>query len=451
MVAGSENAILTGVSIDTRALEAGALYFAIQGRRFDGHEFVGQALSAGAAGAVVSRVVSPSSGGVLIEVADTSTALLQLAAHHRRVWGKRLACITGSVGKTTTKEILAELLGGMYSVRRSEGNYNNIYGLSLTLLGLEGSHDAAVVELGMNAPGEIAQLAAAAAPELGVLTNVEPVHLEFFSSLEQIAEAKGELLGALPADGTLVYNADDAHVALLAARFGGRRISYGLSLNADFAAESIVSQALEGSDFVLRAGGRMQPVRLPLMGRHNIYNFLAAAAAAHAWGIDLAELAERAGAVRAAAHRGVALRFAAGFTLIDDAYNSNPGALQRMLGQLEAMGGYERKVLVAGEMLELGSASEQFHEECGGRAARLGVQLLIGVQGEARSICRGAVAAGMPAGRVHFFEDAASATDFLLGQLRRGDLVLLKGSHGVHLEKIVEKICEEYALEKAGE
>lgn len=447
LIAGSEMAVLTGVSLDTRKLHSGDLYFAIKGNRFDGHDFVERALDIGAGGVVVSEAAEPSHPGPRIKVADTSTALLRLAAHHRRKWEGQLACVTGSVGKTTTKEILAELLQAQYRVHRSPGNFNNIYGLSLSLLGLEAGHERAVIEIGMNASGEIEQLASAAAPDLGLLTNVEAAHMEFFQSIEEIAEAKAELLQALPPHGLLVYNADDARLASLADRYRGRKISYGLRESNDVGAESIVPEGLTGTRFRLRADGRRQPVRLPLPGRHNVSNFLAAAAAAAAWGIELEEIAERAAGISPVAHRGVVSRFQEGFTLIDDTYNSNPRAVQRMIEQLDTTPGFQRKILVAGEMLELGSKTEAFHQDCGRAVARGGIDLLLGIQGAARLFCESAVDAGMPAEWVHFFEDSDSAGTFLLEELQSGDLVVLKGSRGVHLETLVSRIHRRFNLE----
>ena len=441
LIAGSENTVFTSVSIDTRTLQAGALYFAIPGPRFDGHDFVDRSLQQGAAGAVVSRDMSGPERAVLIEVPDTSRALLRLAAYHRRLWGRRLACITGSAGKTTTKEILARLLETKYAVHKSPGNFNNIFGLSQALLGLDASHEIAVVEIGMNTPGEIALLATAADPDLGLLTNVVPVHLEYFPSIDAIAEAKGELIDAMKRSGTVVYNADDHRVAELAHRFKGHKFSFGIVSDADLVAESLESRGLEGSSFVLRNGRDFAKIRLMLPGVHNVRNFLAAAAAAMAWGVSLGEVVAAASQVRTESHRGAVLRFQDGFTVVDDSYNSNPSAMSCMLDLVRETSGYGRKILVAGEMLELGADAERFHAEVGQMAVRSGVDLIIGVRGEARSICRGATDAGMNPAQALFFETVDAAAGELCMQLRQGDLALVKGSHGVGLESLIARLC----------
>lgn len=444
LVAGREDLLFSSVSIDSRNLQPGALFFAIPGPRYDGHDFVAGALRQGASGAVVSRRVDIPEGRAQIEVSDTAQALLRLAAHHRRAWARRLACITGSTGKTTTKELLAQLLGETYAVYKSPGNFNNIYGLSQALLSLDERHQVAVVEIGMSAPGEIGMLAAAAAPEVGLLTNIEPVHLEFFPSVDAIAEAKGELLTAIRPGGTLVYNADDRRVAALAAGFHGHRVAFGFGADAQLAAVSVELLGLEGSRFMLRNRAQSQPVRLMLPGRHNIANFLAAAAASMVWGLSLEQVARSAARLLTEAHRGAVLRFEEGLTVVDDSYNSNPTALSCMLELLQATTGYRRKILVAGEMLELGAEGARYHRLAGRQAAEAGVDLLIAVRGEAREMAQGAAEAGMGADRVHFCADAAAACGLLPGLLREGDLVLVKGSHGVGLERLVAEICARF-------
>ncbi len=438
-----------GVSIDSRTTRPGDLYVAIAGERFDGHDFIGQALQAGACGAVVSRPGPFPADKVFLEVQDTRLALLGLAAAFRRKWGGRLICVTGSAGKTTTKEWIASILSVDEAVHTSRGNFNNEIGLSLTLLALRPECRRAVVEIGMNHAGEISALAAAAAPDVGVLTCVAPVHLEFFTSLEAIADAKAEMIPFLPGNGCLVYNADDPLLGSRAATYPGTRISFGTSESADVRATEIRSRGLDGSELLVSWQGETVPAACPLPGKHNIYNLLAAVAVAAAEGRPLERIVQAGRREPAVYHRGARLRFADGFTVIDDSYNSNPRALEFMLGLIGETTGYRRKVVVAGEMKELGSGSEEWHRQAGRCAARSGAELLLGVQGQARFLLEGAREAGMAVARTLWAENAAEAADRLMAELRPGDLVLIKGSRGVALDQVVARLKAAYALEGA--
>ena len=443
---------LAGVSIDSRTVGAGELFIAIHGPRHDGHDFVAAALAAGALAGVVARgrlaEYPPETRGKLLAVDDTLAALQQLARAVRRAWGRRLAGITGSVGKTTTKEILAALLAARFRVLKSEGNLNNEYGLPLTLLRLDPAHEAAVVELGMSHRGELARLAEIAEPDIGVVTRVAPVHLEFFSSVEEVALAKRELIERLAgAQAVAVLNADDERVARFADLARGRVLTFGFAPAAEFRAEAIEDRGAEGSafDFVSPAGRAR--LELPLVGRHNVANALAALAAASVWGVGVAEARRMFPQLVPAAMRGEVLRFEAGFALINDCYNSNPVALATMVDLLAATPGYCRRILAAGEMLELGPASPQFHREAGRRAAAAGsIAWIFGVQGDAVELVRGAVEAGHPEARTRFFASSDDAAKFLAGFVAPGDLLLVKGSRGVKMERIVEALEARYAL-----
>lgn len=448
---------LAGVSIDSRTLLDGELFIAIHGPRHDGHTFVPVALAARAPAAVVARArlaeYPEAIRARLFAVDDTLAALQQLAQAVRRRWGvadvrHRLVGVTGSTGKTTTKEILAALLGARLRVLKSEGNLNNEYGLPLTLLKLDDAHEAAAVELGMSHRGEIARLAALAEPEVGVVTNVAPVHLEFFASVDEIALAKRELLDGLAgARPVAVLNADDARVARFARDFRGQVITFGLERPADFRAEAIEDRGARGSAFdFLAPAGRVR-LELPLVGRHNLSNALAALAAASLWGIGADEARRVLPGLHAATMRGEILRFDAGFTVINDSYNSNPVALAAMVDLLADAPGHRRRILVAGEMLELGAASPQLHEQAGRAAAGRGIDWIVGVQGDAASLVRGAVQAGHPAAQTGFFPTAEAAASFVVGWVRPGDLLLVKGSRGVKMERVVEALCAAYALD----
>ncbi|MBZ5695760.1 MAG: UDP-N-acetylmuramoyl-tripeptide--D-alanyl-D-alanine ligase [Acidobacteriia bacterium] len=442
---------VAGVSIDSRTIQPGELFVAIRGPRHDGHGFVAGALERGAAAGVVARErlgeYPEDAQGKLFAVDDTLDALQRLASRACEIWrkggrGRIIGAVAGSVGKTTTKEILAALLGARFRVLKTLGNLNNEYGLPLTLLKLDDEHGAAVVELGMSHRGELARLAQIAAPEVGVVTRVAVEHLEFFSSIEEIALAERELIENLAwPNATAVLNADDERVARFADVARGRVIRFGTSAPAEFRAESIEERGIEGSafDFVSPAGRAR--LELPLIGRHNVMNALAALAAASVWGIGAEEARRVFPALTPADKRGEVVRFEEGFTVINDSYNSSPTALGALVQLLAATPGYRRRIVAAGEMLELGDSSAKLHCECGRMAASLGkIDWMFGVQGHAADFIAAAVAAGHPRERTQFFANSQDAAKFLEQFITRGDLLLLKGSRGVRMEKILEAI-----------
>jgi UDP-N-acetylmuramoyl-tripeptide--D-alanyl-D-alanine ligase len=446
---------LAGVSIDSRTVGRGELFVAIHGPRHDGHGFVAAALDAGAPAAVVAHnrlaefpaQIQPR----LIAVEDTLAALQGLARAVRRKWGRKLAGVTGSVGKTTTKETLAALLAARFPVLKSEGNLNNEFGLPLTLLRLEDAHEAAVVELGMSHAGELRQLAAIAEPNVGVVTRVAPVHLEFFASVDEIALAKRELVeGLAGAESVTVLNADDPHVAAFARIAPGRVLTFGASPSADFRAAAIEDRGDRGTAFEFAFPGGRAHIDLPLVGRHNVENALAALAAASVWGVGAAEAAEVFPTLRPAGMRGQVLHFAEGFTVINDSYNSNPVALDAMVALLASHPEARRRILLAGEMLELGPRSAELHHDAGLRAGATGrLDWIIGVQGDAAQLVRGAIEAGQPDARAEFFANSSDAAKAIADLVAPGDVLLVKGSRGVKMERIVEALLARYAVESA--
>ena len=446
---------LAGVSIDSRAVGRGQLFVAIHGPRHDGHDFVAAALRAGAEAAVVANdrisTYERDVRGRLFAVGDTLAALQQLAQAVRRAWGRCIAAVTGSVGKTTTKEILAALLAAKFRVLKSEGNLNNEYGLPLTLLRLDPGDTAAVVELGMSHRGELRRLAEIAEPQVGVVTRVAPVHLEFFASIDEIALAKRELIEGLAGPETFaVLNADDPRVARFADVAHGRVLTFGSGAEAQFRAEEIQDHGAAGSEFEFVGPGERARLALALPGRHSVENALAALAAASVWGIAAAEAADVLRNIKVGEMRGRVLRFDAGFALINDSYNSNPVALAAMVDLLAhtrpKTENYRRRILAAGEMLELGPESPNLHREAGRYAASQQIDCIVAVQGNAVQIANGAIAAGMPASQAHFFPDSSAAAAFVAGIVQPGDLVLVKGSRGVKMERIVESLRAKYPL-----
>jgi UDP-N-acetylmuramoyl-tripeptide--D-alanyl-D-alanine ligase len=442
---------VAGVSIDSRTIQPGELFIAIRGPSHDGHSFVAKALDRGAAAGVVARErvaeYPVEIQGKLFAVDDTLGALQRLASRAADIWrkarpGRIIGAVAGSVGKTTTKEILAALLGARFRVLKTQGNLNNEYGLPLTLLKLDDEHGAAVVELGMSHRGELARLAGIASPEVGVVTRVAVEHLEFFASVDEIALAERELIENLAwPNATAVLNADDERVARFADVARGRVITFGASPQAEFRAEAIEERGLEGAafDFVSPAGR----VRLgsPLIGRHNVMNAVAALAAASVWKVGADEAKRVFPGLTPADKRGEVVRFEEGFSVINDSYNSSPTALNALVELLASTPGYQRRILAAGEMLELGKSSAELHRECGRLVAGLRrVDWIFGVQGHAADFVRAAIEAGHPPDRAQFFENSQQAAKFLETFVTRGDLLLLKGSRGTRMERVLEAI-----------
>jgi UDP-N-acetylmuramoyl-tripeptide--D-alanyl-D-alanine ligase len=428
-------AVAGGYSIDSRTIQPGDLFFAVQGERLDGHDFVEAALSRGAVAAVVRRdqLARFAANTRLLGVDDTLFALQQLAAAVRKLWGNPLIGVTGSAGKTTTKEIIAHVLATKHRVLKSQGNLNNHFGLPLQLLKLEPEHEIAVIEMGMSHAGEITALAKLAHPNCGMVTMVAPVHLEFFDSIAGIARAKYELIESLPAGGIAVLNADDAYVSQFGRDFHGKVVTFGLQKPADIRAENLEALRPMGSAFDLVNDGARERATLPLLGEHSIYNALAAVAVGLQYGVTLREAAESLAALSAGDKRGEVLEYG-GATIINDCYNSNPKALDSMVRSLAQMPA-QRRIVVAGEMLELGPSGEAMHRDCGQLMGTYGVDLVLGVRGLARFIVEGADAANVAA---EFAATPEYAAEWLRDNVKPGDLVLLKASRGVRLERALE-------------
>ncbi len=424
-----------GYSIDSRTMGASQLFFAVKGERLDGHDFVEQALASGAVAAVVGKdqLGRYSAKTPLLAVEDTLVALQTLATAVRKLWGKPLIGVTGSAGKTTTKEAIAHVLSTRFRVLKSEGNFNNHFGLPLTLLKLEPEHDMAIIEMGMSHAGEIRALAKIAQPEVGVVTNVAPVHLEFFDSLGGIARAKYELIESLPVGGTAVLNADDEYVSQFGRDFKGKVVTYGTCPAADVRAENVISEGTEGVRFDVVIGAVREPARLPLVGEHNVLNALAAVTVGLDRGLRPSEVVAALATLAPADKRGQVLHLG-NITVINDCYNSNPKALEAMVNALATMPG-QRRIVVAGEMLELGPAGEEMHRRVGCHIAEKKIDVLLGVRGLAQAIVEGARRPGVNA---EFMATPEEAGEWLAREARDGDVVLLKASRGVKLEKALE-------------
>ncbi len=419
-----------GYSIDSRHIEPGDLFFAIKGEHFNGHSFIDQTFERSAVAAIASEMQPNPSCPVLI-VEDTIQALHDLARYARGRWNKPVIAVTGSAGKTSTKEIIASLLGTRFRTAKNPGNLNNHLGLPLALLRIPEAAEVAVVEMGMNHAGEIRALAEIARPRVGVVTNVGYAHIEFFSSIDEIAAAKRELIEALTPDGIAVLNADDPRVAKFRHAHKGKVLTYGFSPEADLRATTLDNSAFE----VNGVGFHTQ-----LTGTHAISNILAGLAVAQVFDIPPPDLREAVARLLPGKMRGESY-VKNGVTILDDSYNSNPEAARAMLDVLLAQSG-RRKIAVLGEMLELGHWAETLHRDLGRYAAEHGVDVLIGVRGASRLMVQQAVEAGMGSRAALFFEDPESAGDFLHNFVEPGDAVLFKGSRGTHVEFALARLID---------
>ncbi len=438
----------SGYSIDSRTISPGECFFAIKGPNFDGHQFIPEAVQRGAA-LVVACAGTPMPAArdwPVLSVDNTLLALQQLAAYARHKWGRPVIGITGSAGKTTTKEIASLLLQARYRVFKTGGNFNNDYGLPLSILSLREEHEVAVLELGMSRSGEIARLSRIAQPDVGVVTNVRPVHLENFKSIQGIALAKRELVETLPAGGVAVLNNDDVHVRKFGRAFPGKVLTFGVDAPATYKASEIHIRGLEGSEFRLDYKSKGHLLRVPLIGAHNISNALPAIAVAHHLGVGFETINENLRSLKPASGRGEILRFQEGFAVLNDSYNSNPAAMDAVIRFAKAISGFQRKLLVVGEMLELGPKAQEFHRDCGRQAAAARIDVIAAVQGLAAEISQLARQAGYPVAVSPFFADSATAGEWLTRQVRCGDFIVVKGSRGVKTEKVIEILRRDHAI-----
>jgi UDP-N-acetylmuramoyl-tripeptide--D-alanyl-D-alanine ligase len=432
----------TGYSIDSRTLAAGDLFFAIVAVR-DGHVFVDDAIEKGAAGVVVSRpraLVNRASGASVIDVTDTTKALQDLARHVRRESEAKVVAITGSAGKTTTKDVIAELLSERYQVVKNAGNLNNHLGLPLSLLELRHGANVAVMELGMNHAGEIRLLVNVAAPDVRVWTNVGEAHIGYFGTRERIADAKAEILEDAQGGDLLVANADDALVMERSRRFPGRLVTFGESTTADVRATEIEDLGLGGTRARVVTPAQSQTIHVPLLGRAQLANVLGATAVALEMGVGLEAIARRVEALKPSPRRGAVIQLANRITVLDDSYNSSPTALKRSLQTLATLAA-SRRVAVLGEMLELGDLSLALHRDCGAAVAAAGVGLLFTIGGSsAEALGEAAVSAGMPREVVRHFATSDEAADAVVAKVTAGDAVLVKGSRGTRTDRVVDQL-----------
>jgi UDP-N-acetylmuramoyl-tripeptide--D-alanyl-D-alanine ligase len=446
----------TGFVIDSRAVKPGELFVALPGERVDGHTFVREVFEKGACAALVVHHRLPFASDLgeladkLLFVENTACALQQMAARVLAKWHRPVVGITGSAGKTTIKDLTAHVMAAAGSVLKSLGNLNTSYGLPLTVSRMitsgvkPGDFDFAVLEMGMSSFGEIARLADIAPPTVGVVGNVGTAHIEFFGSQERIARAKAEMVEGIKPGGTAILNADDPRVIeMQRLRSDVGIVSFGIESPAEVTAREIkIADDLSGTRFLLKTPDGETEVTLPLVGRYNVYNALAATAVAHAFGLSAERIATQLLTAAPSKMRGELIRFANGVTVIDDSYNSNPQALLEAVRAMAEAKGFRRRIVVAGEMLELGAQGAQLHRQCGREIAAMNVDLLIGVRGLAQELVEGMLDAN--ARQAVFSNTPEEASEILIAEARDGDLVLVKGSRGVRTERVIEKLRSQF-------
>ena len=445
--AGDSARVFAEVSTDSRRLtdaeaRARTLFIALSGPNFDGHQFAAPLLAAGAAGVMVSAPVETTGAGVVIRVDDTLAALQRLATAVRRASRARVVAITGSAGKTTTKELTADVLAANHRVFRNAGNLNNHIGLPLSLLELRHGAEIAVVELGMNHAGEIRRLVEIAEPDVRVWTNVGDAHIGYFGTRDAIADAKAEILEHASASTVLVANGDDPLIAARLSGFAGRTMRFGVGDAADVRAIDIVDRGFDGTESTVLIGGARTTLRLRLPGRANVMNALAAAAVAANESVSVQTIADRLAQAAPVARRGEVRRLANGARIVDDSYNASPAAMMLALESLAATPA-ERRIAALGEMRELGDLSRGLHDACGAAAAAAGVSLLAVVGGaDADGLASGALRGGLAADRILRFATSAEAAEVLPGLVRADDVVLVKGSRGTRMDVVADRFKE---------
>ena len=443
-----------GVCSDSRQLHGGELFIPLRGPNFDGHDFIKEAMAKGAAGSLVQSGRLESTGGnpwpgkFFVLVRDVLQALGDLAHSWRRRHSVQVVAITGSNGKTTTKEMTACILVGKFNVLKTEGNWNNLIGLPLSLLKLAPVHEVAVMEMGMNVPGEIRRLKAIAEPQVSMISNIGHSHLEFLENLEGVARAKGELWEAVGEKDWIAVNVDDPRVVQLASSARCQKKTFGILRKADIYAEELCLERGKGIRFSLNVDGEKRPVQLNAFGSHNVSNALAAAALAIILGVGLEEIAAGLEEFWPLAGRGKILRLGREVRVLDDSYNANPNSLQATVSAFGEMKGENRGLLVMGDMLELGRTSSAEHEKIGKELASMGLAYLIFLGGKARHMAEGACAAGVKEKSVLAAQTYEEVLTFLGKNVKNGDWILVKGSRAMKMERIIQGL--ENLLGKAG-
>lgn len=445
LLSGSENESFRGVSIDSRTLDSRSVFICIQGDRFDGHDFLKEAYHKGPAGIVLSdpgRIPADWKNGekpgpFVVQVEDTLKALQDLARHHRNRMSAKVIAVTGTNGKSTTKEMIAALAQTRFSAHKNRGNFNNHIGVPLTLFDLEPEHEVAILEMGMSGPGEIRRLAEIARPDVGVITNISTAHLERLKTVRDVQAAKGELFEALGPEQTAVVNADDPLILELAQTLRAKKITFGINNPADIKADSIQKTDGGGFDIQVSLFDKQLSLRLPMLGRFNVYNALAAVAASHSLGVPAENMAQGLSNVSRLEQRGRVSQ-ASGMILINDAYNANPQSMKAALEMLAEYPTEGKRFAVLGEMLELGNVSESAHIQLGEQVAQQSIDGLVAVGTYAPQMVEAAMGAGMDPALAVAAESHEEAVECLNRFAKKGDCFLFKGSRGARMETVFE-------------
>jgi UDP-N-acetylmuramoyl-tripeptide--D-alanyl-D-alanine ligase len=447
LIQGGTALFFQGVSTDSRTLKGGELFVALRGDRFDGHNYAMEALAKNAKGVLIEegRISDSHWDGfrsrAVVAVSDSLRALGEIARARRKKWGTSVVAVTGSNGKTTTKDMISVCLETNFPILKTKGNLNNLIGLPMTLLDLTEKEKVAVLEMGMNVPGEIRRLTEIAEPDVGLITNIQMVHLEGLGSLEKLKEEKGELFRNMRRDGTIIVNQDDSRVLDLSNEFLGRKITFGLEGHADIMATGICPQGAEGISFTVTSAGQETEMTLPLVGRHFVPNALSAFAVATVFGIAWDKVKEALERFQPPPMRMEVWRLGGGKTVINDAYNANPRSMEAALGTLSELKGNGRAIAVLGDMLELGDFTESAHRQLGQKVKDLSIDFLIAMGEKASIVVESAVRHGLDRQRAKVATSYSEAISILESWLQQGDWVLVKGSRRMAMEKIAEGLA----------
>jgi UDP-N-acetylmuramoyl-tripeptide--D-alanyl-D-alanine ligase len=448
LLQGKENAFFQGISTDSRTITEGELFIALKGPCFDGHHYALEALKKKAGGVLVEEDMvgdirwNGYRSRAVIAVKDTLTALGAIARDWRRKYGPPVVALTGSNGKTTTKEMIAACLETTFPILKTKGNLNNLIGVPLTLLTLTEKERVVVLEMGMNVPGEIRRLTEIAEPDVGLITNIQKVHLEGMGSLERLKEEKGELFRKMRRDGTILVNQDDPRVVDLARDYPGQKITFGIETPAEVMAKEIQLRGVEGTSFTLILEEEAMEVHLQLLGRHFVPNALSAIAVACLFGVELKQAKEAIEHFQSFPMRMEVVPLKDGKTLINDAYNANPYSMELALETLVEVKGKGRAIAVLGDMLELGNFEKEAHEQLGERVSELAIDFLLALGEDAPLVVESAIRHGFPIERTRIVESHSEAISLLRQRLENGDWILVKGSRRMAMEKIVEGLTE---------
>ena len=453
VISGAIDKIFRGVSTDTRQIYRGNLFIPLKGEKFDGHDFIADAVKTGATGFLIQKgsedKIPPClEDALIISVGDTLKALGDIANFWRRHCKATIVAITGSSGKTTTKEMIATISGLTKNVSKAKGNFNNLIGLPLSILQIHGGHEIAILEMGTNAPGEIGKLTRIAEPDIGLITNIGPAHLEGLKSLDMVREEKVDLFRNMAETGITIINLDDKKLLISNGEWKGKKVTFGLSKNADVSADKIKTWGREGVSFTIKIGEFGQDIKMSIVGSHNIYNALAAAASSWALGIEYQTICQGLEAFQPISGRMEIHRLNNGAFIINDTYNANPASFSAALETLKNLKGDHGSTVIMGDMLELGDRAEELHEGIGSLMAdtEVGTIFLRGRLSPATAA--GALKKNVPEKQIIFFEKPEEIVSCLASYVQEGDWILVKGSRQTKMEESVRKIIELFGMEE---